>query len=133
MELKSKKNLLCLVVVGLLDLPARGQSDVTSAERRGVFSDLRPSHFLQSGEEESQCKWFRVLPPPLSLSHSLSLSQSWGFSLWDRLLSFDLAPLSRNLSFILFFSSDLINCFFGVFWGVFLSRRSRIDRKITFN
>ena len=42
-------------MVGLLELCARGQSDVMSAERRGVFGDLRISHFLQSGEEESQC------------------------------------------------------------------------------
>ena len=33
----------------------RGQSDVTGAERRRVFSDLRVSRFLQSGEEEGQC------------------------------------------------------------------------------
>ena len=38
-----------LIVVGLLDLRTRGQSDVMSAETRGV------SHFLQWGEEESQC------------------------------------------------------------------------------
>ena len=59
MELKSRKNVLCLIVVELLiellDVRARSQSDVTSAERRGVFDDLRVSRFLQSGEKESQC------------------------------------------------------------------------------
>ena len=42
-------------MVGLLDLRARDQSDVTSAKRRGVFGDLGVSRLLQSGEEESQC------------------------------------------------------------------------------
>ena len=55
MELKSRKNVLCLIVVGLLDLHVRGRSDVTGAEGRGLFGDLRVSHSLQSGEEESQC------------------------------------------------------------------------------
>ena len=61
--------ILCLIVVGLLDLHTRGQSDVTSAERRGVFVDLRLSRFLQSGEEESQRGWCMVssFAPPLSL------------------------------------------------------------------
>ena len=54
MELKKVKNVLCLIVVGLLDLRAHGQSDVSSAERRGVFGDLQVSRFLQ-GEEESLC------------------------------------------------------------------------------
>ena len=43
MELKKVENVLCLIVVGLFDLRTRGPSDVTSAERRGVFSDLRLS------------------------------------------------------------------------------------------
>ena len=55
MESKGRKNILSLIVVGLSDLHICGQSDVMSAERRGVFGDLRLSHFLQSGEEESQC------------------------------------------------------------------------------
>ena len=55
MELKRRKNVLYLIVVGLLDLRARGQSDVTSAERERVFGDLRICRFLQSGKEESQC------------------------------------------------------------------------------
>ena len=40
-------------MVGLLELRARCQSDVKSAERRGVFGDLRVSRFLHCGEEES--------------------------------------------------------------------------------
>ena len=43
-------------MVGLLDLRARGQSDVTSADRIEVFDDLRLSRYQQSGEEESQCR-----------------------------------------------------------------------------
>ncbi len=54
MELKSRKNVLCLIVVGLLDLRVRGQSDVTGADKRGLFDGLQVSRFLQSGEEESQ-------------------------------------------------------------------------------
>ena len=42
-------------MIGVFDLCVHGQSDVTSAERRGVFGDLQLSRFLQSGEEESQC------------------------------------------------------------------------------
>ena len=49
------ENVLCLIMVGLLDFRARGRSDVTSAERRGVFSDLRLSSFFQSGKKEGQC------------------------------------------------------------------------------
>ena len=56
MELKSRKKVLRLTVVGFLDLRVRGQSDVSGAERRGVFGDLRVSHFLQSREEEGQCR-----------------------------------------------------------------------------
>ena len=54
-------------MVGLLDLRACGQSDITSAEKRGVFGDLWLSCFFQSGEEESQCEWCVVLISPLSL------------------------------------------------------------------
>ena len=46
MELKKVKNVLCLIVLGLLDLRACDQSDVTSAKRRGVFGDLRLSLFV---------------------------------------------------------------------------------------
>ena len=68
MELKSRKNLLCLIVVGLLDLRVCGQLDVTGTEMRGVFGDLQVSHFLQSEEEEGQ----------LSVSVSVCLSLSVG-------------------------------------------------------
>ena len=104
-------------MVGLLDLRTRGQSDVTSAERRGVFGDLRLSRFLQSGKEKSQYGWcvvssFAYLP----LSLSLSLSQRWSSSLRSSFFFFWSTPLSRNLSFIVFLSSDRIKlgflCFF---------------------
>ena len=79
MELKVEKNVLCLIVVGLLDLRVRGQSDDIGAERRGVFGDLRISRLLQSGEEESQCGWcvFRVSPLSLCDCLSVCLSLSW--------------------------------------------------------
>ena len=117
--IKRQKNVLCLIVVGLLDLRAFGQSDVTSAERRGVFDDLWLSRFLQSGEEEVNMGdvWFRV---SLFLGVSSLLVSSAFF--WS-------APLSRNLSFISFFSSDWIKLGF----LCFLPRRSRIGRKIIFN
>ena len=62
--------------------------------------------------------WFRVLPlsPSLSLCLSLCLFQLEFWSADCRLPSFDLFPLSRNLSFITFFSLDRIRlgflCFF---------------------
>ena len=68
-------------MVGLLDLRARGQLDVTSAERRKVFDDLRLSRLLQSGEEERQCGWCMVFDASLSLSLSLSHTQNWSSSL----------------------------------------------------
>ena len=77
MELKSRKNVLCLIVVGLLDLSVRCQSDVTGGERRGVFGDLRVSLFLQSGKEESQSGWCVVLS-----FISVSVSLSWSSGLW---------------------------------------------------
>ena len=55
MELKSRKNVLYLIVVGLLNLCVCGQLDDMCAEMRGVFGDLRVSRFHQSGEKESQC------------------------------------------------------------------------------
>ena len=86
MELKIEKKypiLNCGRIVGL----TRTRSDVTVAERRGMYGDLRVSLSLQSGEEESQCEWCVVsifaplslsLSPPLSLSLSPpSLSPSW--------------------------------------------------------
>ena len=99
-------------MVGLLDLRARSPSDVTSAERRGVFSDLCLSRSLQSGEEESQCGWCvgSSLSPSLSLSQSRSSSLLVVCLLWSCLL-------------ILFcFSSDRIKlgflCFVLIFWQI---------------
>ena len=111
MELKKVKNVLYLIVVGLLNLCARVQSDVTCAERRGVFGDLRLCRFLQSGEEEN-----------LSLRAEVLVRGC-------RLPSFDLAPLLINLSFIAFLFSNRIKLGF----LCFLPRRPRIGRKITFN
>ena len=73
--------------------------------------------------------WFRVSLPSLSLSLSLSLSKSWSSSLQGHLSSFDLAQLSRNLSFIAFLSSDQIKLGF----LCFLLQRLQIGWKITFN
>ena len=106
-------------MVGLLDLRVRGQSDVTGAERRGVFGDLWVSPFLQSGEEEGQWGWCMVssfLSPPLSLSLSLPLSWSSGPR---TVVCFLLicARRRRNLSFISFFSSDRIRL--GFLWVFF--------------
>ena len=128
-------------MVGFLDLRARGQSDVTSEERRGIFDDLRLSRFLLSGEQESQWGWcmfsrkvnegdacFRV--SPISFTHSLSLSLRAGVLVCGyHLPSFDQAPRSRNLSFIAFLSSGRIILSF----LCFSSRKSRIGRKITFS
>ena len=124
--IKKWKHVLCSVVVGLLDICARGQSDVTSVERRGMFGDLRLSNFLQSGEEESQYGWCVV-----SSFVSLSLFFLRAGVSCPLVLSafFWSAPLSRNLFLILFFSSDRIKlCFI-----CFLPWRSWIGRKITFN
>ena len=99
-------------MVGLFDLRACSPSDVTSAERKGVFGDLRLSRFLQSGKEESQCGWCVVLSfvrPPLSLRVGVSSLLVSSAFFWT-------APLSRNLSFIAFFSSDRINWVFFVFY-----------------
>ena len=78
-----------------------------------MFGDLRVSRFLQSGEEEGQCGWC-VVSSFASLSLSLSLSQLEFWFPDRRLPSFDLCPLSRNWSFISFFSSDRIR--FGFLW-----------------
>ena len=72
---------------------------------------------------------------PISLSLSLSLALSLSLSLRAgvlvcgyRLPSFDLVPLSRNVFYSVFvFRSDHIEFY------LFLPRRSRIARKITFN
>ena len=50
MELKIRKNVLCLIVIRLLDLRIRRQSNVTGAERKRVFGDLLIFRFLQSGK-----------------------------------------------------------------------------------
>ena len=76
--------------------------------------------------------WFRVSPLSLSLSLSvclslpLSLCQLEFWSADRRLPSFNLSPLSRNLSFISFFSSDRLRLGF----LCFLPRRSRIGWKL---
>ena len=111
-------------MVGLFDLGARGRSDVTSAERRGVFGDLRISRFLQRGEVESQCGWCVVLSfdPPLSLS--LSLSQSWSsafFLIFPR--CWEICLLYR---FSLLIGPNWVFFFFSPPW-------LRIDQKITFD
>ena len=85
MELKSRKNVLCLIVVGLLDLRVRGQSDITGAERRGVFGDLRLNRFLHSEEKEGQCAWC-VVSSFASVSISFSLNWSSGPRTVDCLL-----------------------------------------------
>ena len=92
-------------MVGLFDSRAYGQSDVMHAERRGVFSDLWLSRFLQSGEEEGQGGWCLVSS---STSLSLTFSQLEFWSTNCRPSSFDLSLLRRILSFISFFSSDQI-------------------------
>ena len=102
----------------IIDLHARAQSDVTSAERK-VFGDLRLSRFLQSGEEKSQC---RLCVVSSFASLSLSLSELEFQVCRCHLPSFDLAPLSRNLSFIVFFvfQSDQIG--FSLFVCLFFYR-----------
>ena len=112
-------------MVGLLDLRARGQSDVLSAERGGAFGDLRLSRFLQSGEEECQCSWC-VVSSFTSLSFFLRAGVS---SLLVSSAFFWSLPLSRNLFLISFFSSDQIKLSF----LCFLPGSSWIDRKITSN
>ena len=102
------------------DLHRCGQSDVTSAERRGVFIDLRLSRFLQSGEEESQCGWWVVE----SLSFSLSLS----LSLLVGVLSsaFFWSPRCREICLLYRFSLLIVSN-----WVFFVLFFFRIGRKIT--
>ena len=100
-------------MVGLWDLRARGQSDVMSAERRGVFGDLRVSRFLQSGEGESQCGWC-VVSSFASVSISLSQLEFWSADC--RLPSFDLLRCREiYLLYLFFFWSDQIG--FSLFFG----------------
>ena len=109
MELKSRKNVQCLIVIGLLDLRVRGQSDVTGAERRGVFGIYG---LFASFKAEKR----KVNEVSSFTSVCLSVSQLEFWSVDCRLPSFDLCRRSRNLSFISFFSSDRIRlgflCFF---------------------
>ena len=102
-------------MVGLLDLRARGQSDVTSEERRGIFGDLRLSRFLQSGEEENQCGWCMVSIFP-NLSLYISISQSWSSSL--------------RISFAFFSSGSAVEKF--VFYSVFVFRSDHIEFPLFF-
>ena len=123
-----RPNVRCLIVVGLLDLHACGQSDVTSAKRRGclVIYGLVASFNAEKRKVNVSDAWFRV--PPLSLYLSVRVGVLVSGC---RPPSFDLAPLSRNLSFIAFFvfRSDQI----GFSLLFFLPRKSRTDRKIIFN
>ena len=118
--IKRYKNVLCLIVVGLLDLRVCGQSDVMGAERRGVFGDLQVSRFLQSGEEESQCGGSMV-----SSFAYVSLPLNWS----SGLPSFDLLRCHRIC--LLYCFSLLIKSHWVFF--VILPQRSWIGRKITFN
>ena len=90
-------------MVGLLGLRARGQSDVTCAERRGVFGDLRVSRFLQCREEESQCEWCEV-SSFASLSLSLSLSLGWSSGLWTAVCFHLIRPRCREICLLYRFS-----------------------------
>ena len=95
-------------MVGLLDWHARGQSDVTSAERRRVFGNLRLRRFLQSWEEERQYGWYVVSSLPPHLRAGVLVCGC-------RFPSFVLTLLSRNLSFIAFLSSHRIKLGFSLF------------------
>ena len=100
-------------MVGLLYLCARDQSDLTSAERRGVFCDLWLSRLLQSREEESQCGWCVVL----SFTYlSLSLPQSWSFVL--------------RVSFAFLWSGSAVEKF--VLYSVFVFRSDQIGFSLFF-
>ena len=92
----------------MLDLRARGQSDVASEERRGVLAASFKSEKRKFNVGDA---WSRVSPNSLSLSLYLFL-RAGVLVCRCRLPSFDLAPLSRNLSFIAFLSSDLIELVF---------------------
>ena len=130
------ENVLCWIVVGLLDLRARGQSDDTSTERRGVFGDLRLGRFLQSGEEISQCRWC-VVSGFVSLSLSLSL--------WAGVLvcGCRLPSSDRNkLGFLWFFTAKVTdsskNCFklflfFDKFHRRFVMRWSYAQKPLFFH
>ena len=109
-------------IVGLTHVCS--QSDVTGAERRGVFNDLRVSQvscFLQSREEEGRCGWC-VVSSFASLSLSFSQVGFWSADLF-------ICPAVKKFVFyiVFLFWSDQIG------FSLFLPWRSRIGRKITFN
>ena len=105
------------------------------AEMRGVFGDLRVSHFLQSREEECQCGWCMVLSfASVSLCLSVCLSLSWSL-LVSSAFFWSVSAVEKFVFYIVFlFWLDQIgfSLFFFLFL-FFLPRRSRIGRKITFN
>ena len=87
MELKKAKNVLSLIVVGLLDLREWGQSYVTSAERRGVIYNLVASfkakkRWVMSGFEFHPPSLSPFIYPPLSIYLCLSVRVSFAF-LWS--------------------------------------------------
>ena len=111
MELKSRKK--CPMLNS-----GSGQSEVTGAERRRVFGDLRVSRSFKAEKRKFNVgdAWFRV--PPLSLCRSGVLSLLVSSALFFFSLSL---LLSRNLSFISFFSFDRIRWGFSLF--VFFTAR----------
>ena len=99
---------------------------VLRGERCLVVYGLVTSFKAEKRKVNVDDAWFQV--SPLSLSLSFFLSELEFLVCWCHLPSFDLALLSRNLSFIgVFFLLDQLG------FLCFLSRRSRIGRKITFN
>ena len=120
--IKKWKNVLCLVVVGLFDLHTI--RCYKCGEERGVWWFMAKS--LTSKRRRGKSMWVMCgfeFCLSVSLFLSLSFSLSLSLSLRVRVLvcgvclaSFDLTLLSRNLSFISFFSSDQIKlgflCFF---------------------
>ena len=114
-------------MVGLLDLCASGKSNVTGAKRRGVFGDLRLSHFLLSREEESKCRWCVVLSfTPLSVSVSLSLSLSWSSDLRTVICLLLICPCCGEICLLNHFSL-LIRL--GFLW-VFFHKDERLAEKL---
>ena len=121
-------------MVRVLDLRACGQSDVTNAERKGVFGDLRLSRFLQSKEEESQWMVSSFAYLSLSLSVFISVSLRVGFLVCGRRFpSFWSGSAVEKFVFysVFVFRSDQIG--FSLFVCFFLPRKSRIGRKIAFD
>ena len=114
MELKSRKSVLCLIVVWLLGLRVCGQLDVTGVEMRGVFGDLRVSHFLQSGEEEGQCGWCAV-SSFASVPLSGSWSSGWVFFVFNR-EGHELAENYFYLFIYLLFIFYLFISYLFIFW-----------------